>query len=76
MPDRRKHASVSTIIHDQTRFLFRNLLSKFNGEMMLRQLYPPEKSLKVYPLIARTNTALLRVKITDNARLYTIHQNS
>jgi len=36
----------------------------------------PEESLKHYPLIARTNAALLRVQITDNARLYTIRWNS
>lgn len=71
MPDR-EHASVSTIICDQTYFFFRNLISKLNNELALQWLYPLEKSLKDYPLIAQTNAALLSVQITDNARLYTI----
>lgn len=71
MPDR-EQASVSIIICDQTYFFFRNLISKFNNELALQWLYSPEKSLKDYPLIARTNAALLSVQIIDNARLYTI----
>lgn len=53
-------------LHDQTYFFFKNLASRRSG------CDDSIVSTRDYPLIVRTNAALLRVQITDNACLCAI----